>query len=243
MESPDFEYIDAFFTGALNAEEAGQFEKRIASDPAFAEEVAFYISALQAIREEQAAERENRFREIYRQTAGAEKTPVRRLWTYIGAAALVAGIVFSLYIFMRPAPVKQLADRYIGQQLQTLGVTMASREDSMQKGLVLYNQGKFPEALQQFEQIIQSDSANFTARKYAGLACLRLRHYDKALQYFRQLENYPGLYANPALFYQALTLMERNQAGDDARAKALLKQVVDQDLEGKQTAQDWLKKW
>jgi hypothetical protein len=41
---------------------------------------------------------------------------------------------------------------------------------------------------------------------------------------------------------QAVTLMERNQPGDTAKAKILLQKVVANDLEGKEFAQEWLKK-
>ena len=75
-----------------------------------------------------------------------------------------------------------------------------------------------------------------------GLAALRLKEYNKALSYFEQLETYTSLYANPALILQAVTLMERNQPGDAAKAKILLKKIVDQDLEGRESAQEWLKK-
>jgi hypothetical protein len=38
--------------------------------------------------------------------------------------------------------------------------------------------------------------------------------------------------------------MKRNQRGDKEEAKRLLKQVSDSDLEGKETADQWLnKKW
>jgi hypothetical protein len=69
-----------------------------------------------------------------------------------------------------------------------------------------------------------------------------LQKYDKALLYFKQLETYTGLYANPALFYQPLTLMERNRTDDAAKTKQLLEQVVQNDLEGKDAAQKWLRK-
>jgi tetratricopeptide (TPR) repeat protein len=244
MENPGYEYIDSYFKGVFTPEETSRFEKKIEEDPAFAAEVAFYLSALQVARDEQALEKKRRFREIY-QSGNTAKSPgtVKKLWAYIGVAALVAGIIFGLYIFTKPESQRQLADRYIGQHLQTLGVTMSSREDSMQTGLKLYNEGRHREALQQFETIIQSDTANFTAKKYAGLVSLRLQEYDKALLYFRQLETYTGLYANPSLFYQALTLMERNRTNDAAEAKQLLKQVVQNDLEGKEIAQEWMKKW
>jgi len=41
------EYIDNYFQGKSLPEEKKLFEQRIAEDPAFAEEVAFYLSAQQ----------------------------------------------------------------------------------------------------------------------------------------------------------------------------------------------------
>ena len=119
---------------------------------------------------------------------------------------------------------------------------MSGKSDSIQTGLRLYNEGKFAEALTQFENIIKSDTSIFLAKKYAGIAALRLKEYKKALYYFEELEIYNGLYANPALILQAVTLMERNQPGDAAKAKTLLQRIVDEDLEGKEFAQEWLKK-
>ena len=70
-----------------------------------------------------------------------------------------------------------------------------------------------------------------------------LGNYNKALSYFQQLGTY-HLYANPAIFYQALTMMKRNQPGDKEEAKRLLKEVSDNNLAEKETADQWLnKKW
>ena len=88
----------------------------------------------------------------------------------------------------------------------------------------------------------ESDSSVFTAKKYAGITALRLKEYDKALSWFEQMETYKGLYSNPAQILQAVTLMERNQPGDAAKAKQLLQKIVTDDLEGKEFAQEWLKK-
>ncbi|HEY4966052.1 MAG TPA: hypothetical protein VII28_06620, partial [Puia sp.] len=76
----------------------------------------------------------------------------------------------------------------------------------------------------------------------AGLAALRLKDYNKALIYFRQLETYT-LLSNPALLNQAITLMIRNQPGDADSAKQLLQRVVQKDQEGKEDAEQWLHDW
>ena len=65
----NMEYIDSYFKGELPSGETGEFEKKIVEDPVFAEEVAFYLSALQAAREESTEEKKKRFREIYRQSS------------------------------------------------------------------------------------------------------------------------------------------------------------------------------
>jgi hypothetical protein len=71
---------------------------------------------------------------------------------------------------------------------------------------------------------------------------LRLGEYDKAISYFSQLGAYK-LYRNPGKFYQAVTLMKRNQPGDKERARDFLQEVVDNELEGSLVAEQWLRKW
>jgi tetratricopeptide (TPR) repeat protein len=226
----------------MSAEEITKFEQLILEDPLFAEEVAFYLSARQAAQDEGVIEKKERFREIYLQHKPA--APVRAMgrWSwYIAAASVIAVVIFSWYLYQRSAGPGQLANRYVEQHWQTLGVSMSSREDSIQTGLRLYNEGKWQDALRQFEEIIQSGVAGSEVKKYAGIVALRLKDYDKALVYFTELSQYK-LYANPGLFYQAVTLLERNRSGDPENAKQLLLQVVQNDLEEKETAREWLRK-
>ncbi len=51
-----------------------------------------------------------------------------------------------------------------------------------------------------------------------------------------------ALYSNHAFIYEALTLMKRNLPGDAAKAKQVLQYIVNNDQEGKEFAQEWLKK-
>ena len=243
----NLELIEAYFNDELAQERKGEFDRRIISDPAFAEEVAFYLSTKEAA----AAElEENRFRlaELYKQhkqgnIAGGRQAPLRKLWPWAAAAAMIAGILIIGYLFFGTSQsAQQLADGYLKKQLQKLSVTMNGSKDSLEIGKRLYNEGKFTEALRQFESIVSADTASFSAKKFAGIVCLRLEEYDKALYYFKQLEYY-SLISNPAVFYQAITLLKRNLPGDESMAKVLLQQVVENDLEGNEDAEQWLKKW
>jgi tetratricopeptide (TPR) repeat protein len=254
------EYIENYFAGTPDPDQVRSFERRIESDPIFAGDVAFYLSAHSLAGEIAQSEKKKLFREIYQKSRASESTsipisgsptwiktprsvPLRKWTYYISAAAVIVGICFGVYYYVKPVSAQQIAAQYELDHLKTLPVTMSARSDSIQTGLRLYNDGKLAEARQEFEEIIQSDSSDFSAKKYAGLASLQLKDYEKALDYFKQLETYSNLYSNPALFYQALTLMSRNRPGDKDLAKQLLNQVVKNDLEGKETAQEWLGKW
>ena len=243
----NLELIEAYFNEELSAEQKSEFELRITADPAFADETAFYLSSKQAAASE-LEENRNRFKGIYQQYKQGnvqqvgKVTPIRKLWPWVAAAAVLAGIILGWYTFFQPVSPNELADRYIKENFQNLAVKMGGREDSVQTALRLYNEGKNGEALKYFETMIDRDTSFAEAKKYAGIVCLRLGQYDNAVRYFTRLEN-DTLFANPGKFYHALTLMKRNQAGDIDTAKQLLQQVVDLDLDEKEKAVEWLKKW
>jgi tetratricopeptide (TPR) repeat protein len=242
MDSLD--YIDDYFGREPSPEEARQFEKRIQEDPAFASDVAYYLSARITLKEVNAEERKEGFRELYQQTAAPAK--IRRMHTrrwrpVLAAASLIAVIVLCWTLFIRRESGPELADQYIRQNLDQMSVRMGAA-DSIQTGLILYNDRKYPEALQQFDNILRTDTSNFTALLNAGIVALRLENYDKAISYFRRLEVHTDPHINPALFYEALTLIKRNYPGDPAHAKQFLERIVQQDLNKKEDAQQLLRK-
>lgn len=244
----NMEYIETYFNLELSPERKKEFEQRIITDPVFAEETAFYLSLKQEAANEMREERE-RFKVVYerhKQDIHIDKPQpalLRKLWPWIAAAAVLAGIIFGWNVWLKPASPQELADKYVQEHFQTLSVTMGNKQDSLQNGLRLYNEGRHEEALQQFENMARKDTTFIEAKKYAGIVSLRLGQYDKAIHYFTQLENYAQLYANPGKFYHALTLLKRNRPGDKETARQLLQQVVENDLDGKEDAGKLLEKW
>src|ERR1700722_16233567 len=114
----NLEYIDTYFGGGLPPEETGQFDKRIREDPAFAEEVSWYLAAHAALQEANSEERKTRFRELYRRGGGPPKTAKKIFRGGMeggGAAAVLALIFFSWVFFIRTPDASALADRYIRQ--------------------------------------------------------------------------------------------------------------------------------
>lgn len=238
----DLIYIENYFKGEFTREENGEFEKKIKEDPVFAGEVAFYCSAMQVIKDQSIEEKKTRFRKLYeesKQLPPVKSLGIRKIWPYIAAAAVMTGVIFGLYIYYKPASLQQVADQYIKQQLQTeIGVKMAGSTDSLDAAIQLYNENKLQEALTQFEKIDQSGSNPEQSKRLAGVVSLRLGNYDKAINYFIQLENM-DLYSNPGKLLHALALIKRNRPGDKETAKQILTQVIEGDLEGKEYAKKW----
>ena len=231
--------------GDPSADMRKEFEKKLAEDKEFAEEVAFYLSAKDVIGEEALTEKKERFKKLYDEykknnAPRGQQGILRKLWPYVAAAAIIAALIIGRNAFFQPSA-QQIADNYIKDNFQTLSVTMSTKLDSLQKGLSLYNEGKRTDALQQFESMIRNDSSSVEAIKYAGIVSLQLNEYDKAIAYFSHLENFQ-LYSNPGKFYHALTLLKRNQPGDKQQVSQLLQQVLQNDLEGNETAKRLLNK-
>jgi len=245
MIDDKMQYIDDFFEGRMSGDEISRFEEKINSDPSFAADVAFYLSSKQVAREMAAEEKKKRFKELYTSTNGHDvevKTGKVRQIRYAMYSALAAAVITAiLWIAIRSnnSPT-DYANRYIKDHHSMISVTMG-KEGEIQKAADLYNKGQYTAALTAFENIIGKDSTLFYPLEYAGLAALRIPDYEKALRYFSRLEKFHA-YSNPAVILQAITLMKRNQPGDKQEAKALLKKVADQNLDGKEDAENLLKK-
>src|SRR5436309_16054464 len=133
------DYIDRYFNNALPAPEKETFEKRCASDPAFAGEVAFYISARAALKDKLREQKKKQFHEWYVQLSAApaarEKSVLRRLVPYLAAAAAACLlIVLGWQLFFKPPAPRQLAGDYIENNLRSLGVSMGAAGDSLDRG-------------------------------------------------------------------------------------------------------------
>ncbi len=240
------DYIDAYFQQTLTETEKEEFESRCNNDKAFAEEVAFYITARQGLKNELKAQKEKLWNteETQKREDVFFIKPFRRIadnkWIYAVAACIL--LAFGTYFFERPSATQSLADNYIKNNFTQLDITMDGSRDSMQNALDKYNNKQYAQALPIFKAIYKNHPDNNDALEDEGKTYLVTKNYDSALQAFTELEN-KKLFSNPGTFYKAITLLRRNKAGDKETAKQLLTKVRDQHLEGSKEANDWLNKF
>jgi tetratricopeptide (TPR) repeat protein len=243
--SETLEYIDNYFNGGLTAEEKKIFEDRCEADPAFAEDIAFYIQARAGLKQELHEQKRRQFEDQFKLLSASGRSGsrgiVRKLFPYAAAVAAACVIIFFGWQFFKPASSQELADNYINENMKVLSVSMGSSKDSLAIGIAAYNNKNYKEAESIFSSLA-SQYDNAEAIKNLGILYLVTGDYDRAIAQFDKLSKDQQLFANPGVFYEALALIKRDREGDKAKAKTLLEEVVSQDLPGKNEAAHWINK-
>ncbi len=239
---PSIEYIDSYFNGDFGPEEKKVFDDRIMDDRVFAEEVAFYLGTLEAARAELVIEKKNRFLELYQPQPEAKINPGRNLWRYAAAAAIIIVAVVGAYNFLKPTTSgQQLATTYISTHFTGMSVQMDDKVNAVQEAKALFNDGKYQQAHQKFDQLVQANPSDEAVLQLAGISALKTGDLDAAATYFSRLQVIPGLHVNYGKFYHGITILKRNRPGDLAAGKKLLQEVIEEGLAGKEEATEFLK--
>lgn len=249
------ELIENYLSGNLPPEESALFEKELLAD----EELKTLFNMYRTIENDMAnAEQYKEQEQALKHTlqslnakyfkAEAPVVQMHKKHNFFRAAmAAAAGLVLILVayftFFQSSGNPTKLADKYVKDELTHLSLTMDGVQDSLQVGMAAYNDKDYQKALQIFDGLYKSHPDDSYVLKYKGLAYLLTKNYDKALSSFDELAAKKHLFSNDGLFLKAVTLLERNQAGDKDAAKLLLEQVVNEKTEGNAKAEEWLKKW
>ena len=230
------EQINKYFNNELSLSERQDFDNQLLTDKKLASEFAFYLQAKAANNEIAREKRKNEFEQLRKEISNRSLGNLKPIiWLSGIAASLVLMLGFWWFSYTPNVSANVLADTYIQEHFQNLPIKMDGNTDSLQMGLRLFNEQKLSEAQTVFENILQGKNKNNEAIKYAGITALRLKSYDKAIQYFRVLGSQKGLFANSGKFYEAITLLKQSPKNQE-EAEVLLQEVIDGDLEGKQEA-------
>lgn len=256
MNLERFEKFEKYLQGEMGEEEKTVFEAELSSNEELNSEFKVYrtIETEMSVNEQNSGH-ENELKsslEILnaryfkpRQEGSTKLVSLYSNKLFKAAMAIAAGLVVLLaayFVFIQPVQDPQyLANHYIETHLQQLSQTMDASADSLQLGISAYNNKEFDKALHFFRGVQDDQPENSEAIKNAGFAYLVTEDYDKALQQFDNLAAMKNLYSNPGLFLKAVTLIQRNEEGDIQEAKQFLEQVVKEEAEGSDQAEEWLK--
>lgn len=248
----DTEQIEAYLAGSMSPGERISFETALKNNPALSELLHLYQSiehemSLTEKFSDQEAALKNTLLDL--NTAYFKPaTPVvklsnqQRIYRFAIAAAAMLLLMVAGYRLLEPGKsnIRQLADRYVQEDLAHLSITMDGAKDSLQLGIAAFNKKDYPDAIKWFEAVYAVHPENSDALKYTGIAYLTVKDYARALACFDELAAKKDLFSNPGLFLKAVTLLQRNQGDDKIQAQQLLQQVVNEQLEGNGKAAQWL---
>lgn len=232
------ERIDKYFNDELSLAERQEFEIQLVKDDELKENISFYLNSRTAAKQLADDKRRVEFEELGKNINQKSKDFIK-ISPMIWLSGLAASVVLTLgfWWFSRTTNLasEALAETYVQEHFQNLPVKMDANTDSLQMGLRLFNEQKLSEAQTIFEHILKRKNNDSEAIKYAGITALRLKNYNKANSYFKTLASQNDLFANPGKFYQAITLLQQSPM-NTKQAEVLLKEVIDNDLEGKEEA-------
>jgi tetratricopeptide (TPR) repeat protein len=259
MDNKWFEDFDRYLMKEMSPEEMKDFEQALADQPELREAYDIYSAveldmAMDIKHHEEEEALKHNLHQFSAQYFSPEPRPVAKEVKLVSWSRLkwIAGIAAGLLLYFavnfifenRGNQPRQMAQSYFEANLMQLGQVMSGgTDDQNQYGVSAYNQQDYAGAIAIFEISLLNDTANAETLKYIGLSHLAVGEYEKALHYFRMLADQKDLYSNPGLFYQALTLMQRNGPDDILQAQLLLERVVEQDAEGSRQAKEWLGKF
>ena len=232
------EKIDKYFSNELSLSERQEFDNQLIIDKELQDNVAFYLNTFVAAKQIADDKRRKEFEEL-RKKLLKKSEGLGKIKPMIWLSGLAASIVMIMgfWWFSRTPDISAevLAETYIQEHFQNLPVKMDGNTDSLQIGLRLFNEQKLSEAQTVFENILQRKNNDSEAIKYAGITALRLKNYNKAVEYFKVLASQKDLFANSGKFYQAIALLQQSPV-DKKVAEVLLQEVIDNNLEGKEEA-------
>lgn len=231
------EYIDDYFNKRLTETEELRFEEQCLEDKDFAKDVAFYINAREAVRQKLLEEKVKFWTADEEEIKGMLTISILKKWLPYAAVACMVIVLIFIYWSYSGSPAR-LADRYVKQEI--VSQTMDGFSDSLQRGVVAYSNEDYDKALLIFNKVYKAHPEKSDAKKYAGLVYLVRKDYDKALHQFNELGK-RNLRSRPEVLLKAVTYIKRNLEGDKERAKKLLQQVVQQNLEGSNKARELLR--
>lgn len=145
-----------------------------------------------------------------------------KTWSYVASVAAVAVILFGTYFFFNQENASDaLYDKFYNTDEVFLNTRSGSTHSNsvLEQGLVLFEDNKFEESIDYFEQLPTS----VTALYYSGVAHMEIGEYEVAEFKFDQvISNYLNVFYDQAHWYKGLCLVKQDK---DKEAKGIFTMI------------------
>lgn len=215
-----FEEIEAYTYGSMSEQERIDFEERLQTDAVLQKAFDDWMEASNILEKHQLAEQrlpdlkailQPLTKEYFGEVASERKEEAKssadktvppkgkvvqmRRWL-IGGIAVAA--LFLIY-FLNPASI----DSFDVNPMPNAVVRGA--EDASKRGAVLFNEGKYKEAVALLKEAAMANPGDATAQYYYGIALVKTGQYETAMPIFKQLSDGPSAFKEDGYFFVALS--------------------------------------
>lgn len=187
-DEEDIELIEAYLRGTLDEQALAAFQRRRQDDPEFDREVIDYSQIINQIRTTHEKNFMNKLRHWDSEIENRQELkviPLRRIFLIAASALLFA--LAGVYVFRNSqSDHEQLFQEYF-QPYDNVISERSGRNDSQQKGMELYDQKKYDEAIIHLKRAASEDSDNPALKCYLGIAYLAGGHAQEAKTIFEAM--------------------------------------------------------
>lgn len=227
MEEKDLALIDRYLQQTASSEEAAEVERRVAEDPAFAQQVAMIQEMNTALSQPTEAFRgqlQAAMSAVDREAPATSATP---WWRYAVAAAAALLVAVGLYLGFQSEETNyvQLAENtFVPPPSPFLQRDTADARQPLLRGAEAYEQGDYARAIAQWQQVPADHPRHGEVQLYLGISWLATGQPSAAVEPLMALQDasQPEL-RQSARWYLALAWLRQDQP---AQALPLLRELA-----------------
>ena len=247
MKEFDYDIINRYLDGELNAAEDKAFETQMQQDTELQDEVELTRDVQATLKMKlNPGENETALRKSFKEmneeffTNRSEQAKIipliRRKWMTAVTAIFIIALVLTVW---QPWKKEDLYKQYAAIQMPGIAERGAAADSLLKMAVENFNNKKFAEAIPSFEAVLKDSSLNTFVQYYYAIALLQNDQTEKSRIQFTELYNGASLFKYDAAFYMALSyLKEKNKtackdwlnnipadAGQYDKAQELLKKL------------------
>ena len=236
----DIELVKNYVNGTLSQEHREQIEAQLAEDPTYAHEFNQLKEIVESITLFHHGELKKKLQSEDRSTKDKSHSGFSsRRWLAMAASLVLIAVSGYFLFFSDPSPQEVYEDFY--QPYYNVLSTGERGPDQAELDAVgLYEQGRYQEALEVFEQQIVEEPDNSALIFYQGLNYLALEQSDQAIGNLQAvIDQSGGVLTQPAQWYLGLAYLQK---GDLENARSVFETLLAESGAYQQEASDILQK-
>jgi thioredoxin-like negative regulator of GroEL len=223
IEQATFEAIEAYVLDRMSAQERRAFEDRLAADPELHNEVVLAREHIHAV---ELGGVQRSLRDIAAEEHATERSPRTNWGRYLAYAATVAVIV-AMAVWWNARP--PLHERLFAAEFMPepgLPVTMgASEADAFADAMVYYKEGRYTEARERWQPLLEREPTNDTLLFYLAMTDIATGDLAAAELRLKATAEHTSIFQQRARWYLFIVLV-RSARIDEAQAMGLEQDAV-----------------